>query len=377
MRVLVEALAIRTGGGVQTALDVLDHLARDSSVRAAVICSREVSCQLGGDTASLFANFVEAEVSTYLQVAKARLRAHQLEYSFQPDVVYTIFGPSYWLPKAPQVTGFAMPFLLNPRVAKRLYPGGIDSYIDYSSWKNIARRISLNNSRGYLVESEVVKGKLARYLRVPEKNIMVMGNTFGQGFDLHHFRNRYLTSSNILVPAAYYPHKNLEIIPFVAAAMVKQRPTRDFRFTLTIPGDSAPWARIAKAARAVNVSDHVCTVGGRPCAEMPMVYETADCIFLPTLLECSTRAYPEAFKAERPVVTSRRDFAESDCGDAVAYCDPLDPEDCARQIASVLDNENWARTLVSRGMSRLSTHYVTASERYSRIRTALDCFATR
>ena len=289
--------------------------------------------------------------------------------------MYTIFGPSYWVPKAPQVTGFGFPSLLECRIAKRLFPGAIDSYIDYSSWKDVVRRWFLKKSNGYLVESEAVLIKLAHHLDVSRERITVMGNTFGNSFERYDFRNRRSGHSNVLVPAAYYPHKNLEIIPFVAAAMAKERPMRNFCFTLTIPSTSAPWAGIVEAARAANVSEHVRTVGAIPCSEMPALYARADCVFLPTLLECFTAVYPEAFKSGRPLVTSRRDFAESLCDDAAAYCDPLDPEDCARQIESVLDDEEWAETLVSRGASRLSTHYVTASERYSRIRTALDCIA--
>jgi glycosyltransferase involved in cell wall biosynthesis len=375
MRVLAEGLSIRAGGGIQVALDVLRRLANDRSVRAAAICSHELSTQLSGDIIASFEDFVEADISSPLQFARARFRAHQLERRFEPDVVYTIFGPSYWVPTAPQVTGFGRPSLLEWRIAKRLLPGAIDSYIDYSSWKDVVRRWFLKKSRGYLVESEAVLIKLAHCLDVPTERITVMGNTFGNSFERYDFRSRRSGNSNVLVPAAYYPHKNLEIIPFVAAAMAREHPTRNFCFTLTIPNTSAPWAGIVEAARAANVSKHVRTVGAIPCSDMPALYARADCVFLPTLLECFTAVYPEAFKSGRPLVTSRRDFAQSLCDDAAVYCDPLDPEDCARKIEDVLDDEKWAQTLVSRGASRLSTHYVTPSERYSRIRTALDYIA--
>ena len=229
-----------------------------------MICSRELSAQLRGDITASFEDFVEADISTPLQFAKARFGAHQLERRFQPDAVYTIFGPSYWVPRAPQVTGFGFPSLLECRIAKRLFPGAIDSYIDYSSWKDVVRRWFLKKSNGYLVESEAVLIKLAHYLDVSRERITVMGNTFGNSFERYDFRNRRSGNSNVLVPAAYYPHKNLEIIPFVAAAMAKERPTRNFCFTLTIPSTSAPWAGIVEAARAANVSDHVRTVGAIP-----------------------------------------------------------------------------------------------------------------
>ena len=75
-------------------------------------------------------------------------------------------------------------------------------------------------SAPYLVESDAVMVKLAGHLAVSKERIAVMGNTFGNSFEFYNFPIRRSGNSNVLVPAAYYRHKNLEIIPFVAAAMV-------------------------------------------------------------------------------------------------------------------------------------------------------------
>src|SRR5688572_11945307 len=108
-------------------------------MRAAAICSQEVASQVQKEPRSLFHTFHAAPASTSLEFAKARWLARRLEDEFNPDVVYTIFGPSYWLPKAPHVIGFAIPALLYGRIESRLYPSGNESYIDYASWRDILR----------------------------------------------------------------------------------------------------------------------------------------------------------------------------------------------------------------------------------------------
>ena len=64
--------------------------------------------------------------------------------------------------------------------------------------------------------------------------------------------------------------------------------------------------------------------------ECPSLYEQADVMFQPTLLECFSATYPEAMKMQRPIVTTDIEFAHGLCGPAAHYYSPLSAEDAAR-----------------------------------------------
>ncbi|MBL0141393.1 MAG: glycosyltransferase [Betaproteobacteria bacterium] len=349
----------------------------DTHFHAAVICSEEIARQLPKDLRERFAGFIETSADTPLSFAKARLSAYRMEANFRPDVVYTIFGPSYWVPRAPQATGFAYGSLLFGRVSKPDYNLGSDGFVDYSSWKDVARRWFLQRADAYLVESDEVRRRLARYLGVSLDRITVVGNTIGRAFEGYSFPEAHSSNRSILVPAPYYEHKNLEIVPFIAKLLVDVHGLRDFVFTLTIPECTAGWNHIKASADSLGVSAHIRTAGAVSYSDMPALYGEASCVFLPTLMECFTAVYPESFHAGRPLITSKRDFAEDLCGGAAVYCDPLDPADCAKHIAATFHDSAGAKELVARGRHRLSAHFVTAPERYSRIIATLQRIARK
>src|SRR5262249_21933237 len=134
----------------------------------------------------------------------------------------------------------------------------------------------------------------------------------------------------ILVPAAYYLHKNLEIVPAVAAAL--KRMGRDAIFQLTLPEQSGEWAAIARQATELGVADRVVTLGSLPLAALAEAYRSTRAVYLPTLREVSTAVYPEAFHFRRPIVTSDLDFARELCGQAALFIPPLDPERTAKGL---------------------------------------------
>ena len=73
----------------------------------------------------------------------------------------------------------------------------------------------------------------------------------------------------------------------------------------------------------------------------PKLYNQADAMFLPTLLETFSASYPEAMKMERPILTSDLDFAKDICGDAALYFNPLDSYDIANKIKTINDRSHY------------------------------------
>src|SRR5262249_750951 len=112
------------------------------------------------------------------------------------------------------------------------------------------------------------------------------------------------------------------------------------------------------------------TRGMVPHAEFARVYQEADAVFLPTLLECSSAVYPESFVAERPLITSATDFARELCEDGAQYVDPHDPVAAAQVLAAVMEDEKLREQMVIRGHEVLERNYISPEEKWQ---CQLDC----
>lgn len=48
-------------------------------------------------------------------------RLSEIELRHQPDLVFIVFGPSYWRPKAITLQGFALPLMVYPNIRNFIY----------------------------------------------------------------------------------------------------------------------------------------------------------------------------------------------------------------------------------------------------------------
>ena len=111
-----------------------------------------------------------------------------------------------------------------------------------------------------------------------------------------------------------------------------------------------------------ELAPHFVFTGRVDITECPSLYEQADVMFQPTLLECFSATYPEAMKMQRPIVTTDIEFAHGLCGPAAHYYSPLSAEDAARAIYEVATDAALRRRLVEAGREQLG-HFDTYTER--------------
>ena len=124
--------------------------------------------------------------------------------------------------------------------------------------------------------------------------------------------------------------------------------TRKYEFILTI--DENNFSKYFS-----DFKENIINLGPVESKFCPYIYQQADALFLPTLLESFTASYPEAMKMKLPILTSNYSFAKDICGDAALYFDPLDPDDIAEKIKLVASNQHLRDKLIRNGQEILKT----------------------
>lgn len=279
-----------------------------------------------------------------------------LATKFQPDSVFSVFGPSWWNPRVPHLQGYAYPHYVYPD-SPIWEIMSLKERIKWVIFKKI-HRYALRKSGDYFVcETEDVRNRLSSYLNVPLNKIYTVNNTANTYFREHNkiptFRKDPDEFRFFSMCSPYF-HKNLRILNQVIPILEKHNINSIFYVTLRTEDYNKIFIP--------SVKHRIKNVGILKPNECPNLVLQCDALFLPTLLECFSASYPEAMIMQKPIITSNLSFAHDICGDAALYFDPLDPINIANTIIKLIMDKKLQNALVKEGQIKVES-FNTPSER--------------
>lgn len=355
MKIIINTSNLYVGGGLQVALSFMNELkVMDTSYSYHIFLSQAIDKQLEKNSFPKNFYFYLIERSPASLKTRKQIVAHldELTKQIQPDIVFSIFGPSYWKPNSKHVMGFAVPWVLQKDSV---------AYDELSFFKRIKMRMwveyisyyAKRDASNYIIETEDGKNRMSKVLGIAEDNISVVGNSYSSIFnkvayldetspEYIHLPKKEEDEFRFLLISHNHPHKNLKIInqviPLLGNANIK--------FVLTIDEESYKTLFLNKPKQIINLGP----VSQKAC---PSLYTQCDAVFLPTLLEVFSAAYPEAMKMEKPILTSNYSFATDVCKDAAFYFNPLNPEEIAEKIKTLAANKILQEELIEKGKKRV------------------------
>jgi len=110
MNIIINTSNLYVGGGVQVALSFINELNNiNAKNNYHIFISKTIKDQIDQH---IFSNkfkfyFIPKSPSHLVERLKTVKFLSSLEREIIPDVVFTVFGPSYWKPKVPHIMGFA------------------------------------------------------------------------------------------------------------------------------------------------------------------------------------------------------------------------------------------------------------------------------
>lgn len=369
LRVLFNCSTNFIGGAVQNATNFIrQSLENPAGIEWHYAVSSEVKKQLDGLGCSTDNDLVFSSSPSRDLKAREKLKEYAKEREF--DLVFTMAGPAYVSFPSKHLLGCSNPYITHPNSFAIKSQG--------KNWDVLLFRLRImyaskwfKKANYWIFQTETSRAGFIHNLRVERSKTFVVPNASSDVYTLSSKRGkRDLSQLKILVPSAYYKHKNLEIIPYVAQ-ILKERITskdrkREFKFILTLPADLKPLGKINKRAEALGVADTIENNGPFLICEGPHLYENCTIMFLPTLLETFSASYLEAMAMDVPIVTTDMDFSREICGAAAEYFQPTSAEDAANAILRLWDNPERIETITLLGRDQLRK-FPSAKDRYENI----------
>jgi glycosyltransferase involved in cell wall biosynthesis len=357
MKIIVNASNIYIGGGLQVSLSFIHELKYIKAEHEYhIFISPAIKRQVNQDLFPLNIKFylIESSASKIFSRRNVVSCMDKLLLKINPDLVFTVFGPSYWRPKITHLSGFADGWVYNPSTI---------AYSRLSFFNKIKRqflsRYKLyflkNNSDYFVLETQDAANKLSNVAKINTNIFFVIGNTYGSVFcdnslldvtNEHYMKlpKRKEGEFRFLYIAHNYPSKNLSIIKLLIPLL------RGFNIKFIITIDDLSFKDLFKNTIA---ADHIINLGPIPSISCPSVYHQCDALFAPTLLETFSAAYPESMKSGIPILTSEYSFSKDVCADAALYFNPISPKDISQKIINLVSNRKLQKKLISRGLLRL------------------------
>lgn len=364
MKIIINVSNLYYGGGVQVAISLLNELRFiEANNEYNIFLSKPIENQIEKQLFSEnFKFFIIAKPASYLNTRfKIIKKLNELEDQINPDIVITLFGPSYWKPKVKSLMGFADPWVLNQNSV---------AYKELNFYQRIQKRlINLykiyylkRETSYYIIETNNAKTKLLNLLNIKDDQVYVIGNCYSNVFNNKELLD-YNSKDFIKLPkkepdefrlvliSHNYSHKNLKIIQKIIP-LIK---SYNVKFIVTI--DNKYYDELF-----FGMDNHVMNLGPVRIKSVPSIYSQCDALFLPTLLEVFSASYPEAMKMQIPILTSNYSFAEEICKDAALYFDPLDPKDISEKIIELINSKKLQKLLKENGKRRIQ-NFETARSR--------------
>jgi len=360
MKIIINCSNLKVGGGLQVAHSFLYEIKTNTEHQFVVILSDFLKYQI--NQTEFPDNFKFFHYSIKPSALKAITGNDKflsgIEDKYEPDAVFSVFGPTYWQPKAKHICGFARPdyiFKDSPffKQVSWFYKLKLQ-LMEFFHMYDIR-----NNNEILITENKIVSDILAHKVTQP---VFTVSNYYNQVFDdksawvKKHNLFEDDETINLLTISANYPHKNLAIIKKVIPVLRNNFPELKFKFILTIEREEFG------IAENDPLNENIQFLGKVVINQCPDLYSQSNFLFLPTLLECFSASYCEAMVMQKPILTSDLPFAKSICGEAAFYFNPLDENEIANAIVHLYSDKKVQQDLINKGLQQLKT-FDTAKER--------------
>jgi glycosyltransferase involved in cell wall biosynthesis len=352
MNILLNYSTVNGCGATQVALANLIELKKYSENNFVVVLSPSFKNHININIYPVNFKFIWLKkhiTSSLKELIRTRKFLNFIERKENINVVFSIFGPSYWTPKSKHLMGYAIPHYVYPE----------SPFFRILSFKNssifkikkVLQKIFIkNNSDYYHTETIDVKNRLSSKFNIPKENIFEVPATIHpcylnkklrENIDINisnKFDAKFISISSTAL------HKNLSIIEDVIP-ILKSKYNLNIQFILTLPNDFFN-------NNFKNRYNNILNIGPVKIENCPSLYEQSDFVFSPSLLECFSAVYAEAMFMKKPLLVSDLPFSHVVCKDAAVYFDPLSPSVLAEKISFLANNKEVQSTLIKKGENR-------------------------
>lgn len=373
MKILINASNCVKGGGIQVASSIIRELS-EKGMEIACILSPEVKDRLGE-------TYLDNKVKNSAVISRSKARTehskgiiHSIEKEFSPDIVFTVFGPSYFNFKSLHIIGYANGWYthVDRQTVFQTFKFNIIKYATFLIRHALLYAyLAINRESHFVFESNAaLNGFSKKYRIVPIKNLHIIPNAYSNSF--LNLKSQLARTSptqefRIFYPAAFYPHKNHEYFISLAESLCKMKTKKAIKiiFTLDKENYATLTARIPQEAKSFFEN-----AGGLSEIELAQSYKNSDCVVFPSLIETFSAVFAETAIFELPLYVAKKPYSIDFFSDPEVLFDLGKPEVMASTIVRLVEDNKYLEERSTASKNRLDSIFSSAD----RVNGLIDLF---
>jgi glycosyltransferase involved in cell wall biosynthesis len=351
LRILIDGLSARVGGGVTYMQHILPALAEmDSTHQFIILFSPQYQADLIGYTPSSI-EVVPIDLPAeplarrwfFLQTGLVKLlKHHQIDLFYAPaeSSYLRIPVPFVMLSRNPSI--YAMPSAFG---GQRL------ALIRHRLSRQIPVWLSIRRADRVVFVSESFGKQITRQMRLNPAKTRVVYHGLSPIFSEQAAPPQSLPTDQpyFLMVSTINPHKNYETLIRAYASLPADAPS------LLIAGKTghAPtFAMLQGLVQQLNLVDRVHFLGGVAYSDLPGLYQGAIASIFASRLETFGHPLVEAMASNTPVIASNLPVCQEICQDAALYFDPDDTASLARHLEAIWHDDKLRTRMADAGKQR-------------------------
>lgn len=361
MKILFNCSGNVSGGSVQNAANFIKYAAQNKKHEFYYIVSNRVKKILDVWNVKPFHLTV---MDSPARNRIARNNIYRLEKKYKPDIVYTMAGPTYIKFKSLHVMGISDPYITHANIKSFLHNRRYYQAIFFYLMEMTKGLYALYSADYFLFQTLTSRNGFIKRFKLNKSKTHILENALGENFlKKSLFFQQKSCKKKILIPSAYAPHKNLEIIFCMCKILKEINKLDEFNFIITIPKNAPYNNRVIK----LGLEGAIHNIGPFNYNDAYKLYAKADAILLPSILETFSTSYLEAIAVCKPLIVADTSFSREICADYANYYNPFSAEDAVKALLHTINsnlNLNERDKIISR--------YGSQQERFAKALSILE-----
>lgn len=348
MRIVLNLLAVRSGGGQQVASGLVSEINR-RSIGDSVLVITGQSTFLHHQCKKLGLAFVALPFGYIYRAFGFNRDLRRICSSFMPDVIYA-FTPT------PKVAG--VPVVLRT-VYSNIYFPEVNFWADLPMPKrakkhaiDFFRKRGTFSADGLVFENKAMLNRSVDFFKFPSDRAKFIAPSISshlEGFDVCRLAPASDKGFKILLLTSWHGNKNLGILPHVARCL--QDSGMRCTFLISLRPEEA--ASVYSASQEMGVSHAFEFIGTVDPNNVAEIVQKSSAMMLLSKLECFSSNIVEAWHFERPLFCADEPWSRAACGEAAFFVNRDSPSHIAETILSVSSDQTKYRDMVEAGRKAL------------------------
>ena len=368
LTIILNFLPLKTGGGVQVALDFLRNLRLSSDSHNWYLVCRANTPFREEIADSRIRLIHEVKDNLLARGLFELLLCRRIIKEYQPDVVYTQFGPQWLGVSCLQIVGCAYSNLFYPEID---FWRGLPRLERYK--KAVIDKVRLQrllNADIRIFETEDLSQRAIKQFNLnpdtvhfvrPAASALVAKN---KRHDATARRCQTLPYGyKVLLLSGYHPNKNIEFLVDTADYIEASDPGNDVVFVLTLPANEAEVRHLMEEIELRGLQHRVFNFGPVPQEACCELYRHCQAAILPSTLESFSNMIAESWAMDRPLLISDLSWSRNLCGNGAVYFEYLNPVSLVQAVMNLREDPQEAARVVAQGR-RMLANYPDSMERF-------------